>query len=407
MKDILSSFNLHFSCAVFFLLIAYCPAVDYRCDWFVTILPLLVLIYSIAKKMGLPALTKLLLVAFLYSLFEYWVMHRQVDFVTEIRNHMMAFTPLLLCVYFDKEYSRKTALAFIQISLILVLITSITTILGLDVYPDASRKLASRGNKLLVDIWYQMNIGGFDFIYSLVLLLPITYWMIQRSDKKFKIVNTIIFIIELYCIYKSSYTTALVMSLISLCMVIVNIQPHLKPFFYFLGSVFFLLSGTGALSDMILWLSTQVESSYVADRLLQLSMVLNGTDVNDIGTESTNDRLVLYKTALDSFLSSPIWGNNISTFNKELLAGHSVVLDTLAGAGLIGIVFVIVIFKKLFKSTVTRVNNKVSSFVVIPWVMFIAISAGNPSAFLLLYMVIFTFSSLVQRVEFEENQEYE
>ena len=197
MKDILSSFNLHFSCAVFFLLIAYCPAVDYRCDWFVTILPLLVLIYSIAKKMGLPALTKLLLVAFLYSLFEYWVMHRQVDFVTEIRNHMMAFTPLLLCVYFDKEYSRKTALAFIQISLILVLITSITTILGLDVYPDASRKLASRGNKLLVDIWYQMNIGGFDFIYSLVLLLPITYWMIQRSDKKFKIVNTIIFIIEL------------------------------------------------------------------------------------------------------------------------------------------------------------------------------------------------------------------
>ena len=158
---------------------------------------------------------------------------------------------------------------------------------------------------------------------------------------------------------------------------------------------------------MILWLSTQVESSYVADRLLQLSMVLNGTDVNDIGTESTNDRLVLYKTALDSFLSSPIWGNNIFTFNKELLAGHSVVLDTLAGAGLIGIVFVIVIFKKLFKSTVTRVNNKVSSFVVIPWVMFIAISAGNPSAFLLLYMVIFTFSSLVQRVEFEENQEYE
>jgi hypothetical protein len=390
---------------IFSILIASSPAVDYWSNWYITLIPILIIVFGILQKRGFSKLIQPLVLGLLFSLFEYWIIHRQVDFVIQIRNNMMAFTPIVISVFLQNYASNKFLKNSLQLTAFFILITSLTTIIGLEIYPDASRLLASRGDLQMVEVYSKLNIGGFDFIYSLILFLPLSFWLIKNSKGIRKLLNIVTFIAILVCINSSSYATALLMSIVSISLILVNVKPQLKPFFIALGILIVLLAGTGLWSEIFLWMSRNAESAYVADRLLQISLIFGGSGISQITTDTSTERLELYQQSISSFTSSPIWGNNIISFNKEALSGHSVVLDTLAGSGLIGGIIVYLIFRALYKSLIVRTNEIASPFVQATWIMFVLVSIVNPSGFLLIYSMVFSFCILVQRLEHKKKYE--
>lgn len=392
--------KLAYIAAIFSLAIACCPIVDHYCNWYITLLPIAFVLLSIKSKNNWNRLLTSILMAFIFSLFEYLTMHRQMTFFIQMRNNLIAFTPIIITVFIIDSEDKKFSKFYFQAMMVFMLITCVTTIIGLFRFPEASRELASSRGAEFRELYSLLNIGGFDFIYSIIPFLPLAFWMIKNTKGGIRVFNIFVFFVMLVCVYKSSYTIALVMSLLALVLILLDVKPKYKPFFIVLGVVLIAFMGTGLLSDFFLWLSNVVESEYVSDRLLQIVLVLNGTEISQISTSTTADRLELYQRAFNSFLNSPIWGQNIIDFNKNNISGHSIVLDTLGGSGLIGAIIVFLIFRKLFRTLVAPKGETVSPYVKISWIMFFFISMANPSGFMLIYMASFVICSIVQQLEY-------
>lgn len=388
--------------AVLILTISCCPALNFYATWKVMCALLILLVIPILQNTkSLRILAKSFCVAIVFSLFYYWTISRRTDFLISIRNSMLAFVPILTTIFVCCFTDRKFKSAYLQIAMFLILATSITSIIGLNSFPDACRESASFGNKERVLMYERMNIGGYDFIYSLTVFIPVSFWIISHTKKTLKVINVITFFAVCYCVYKSSFTIALLLAIVSALLSIVHIKPKYKPFVYGILIVFLFLICTGILSSLIRILSQAVESDYVSDRLLQLSMLLGGVNINDISTNTSTERLELYRTAWRGFLDSPVWGHNIVIFHKETMSGHSLVLDTLAGSGLIGAVVLAFVFMTLYRLLIRQGTHVVSPLVKTTWIMFFLMSTFNPSAFPLIYMVILTFSAIVQDIDNE------
>ena len=155
------------------------------------------------------------------------------------------------------------------------------------------------------------------------------------------------------------------------------------------------------LAAIVFWISTLVESDYVSDRLLQFAMVLDGTDVNNINTNTTTERIDITQRAVDGFLSSPLFGNNIISFNRKVLSGHSLIIDLLSGSGLLGVLLYARIFYTLFKKIFLKSFLKVNIYVRISWILFIAVSVANPTNFPLIYYTIFPLSIIVDNLSMD------
>ena len=107
-------------------------------------------------------------------------------------------------------------------------ITSITTIIGLNIYPHAARDLAGAN---VLDVYYRKNIGGYGFIYTLVLFIPILLYAYKNMTFSFlKICFSIIIFLFYICIFKSQYTIA---AILSLCMLIFLRKKTSKYWFLF------------------------------------------------------------------------------------------------------------------------------------------------------------------------------
>jgi hypothetical protein len=240
-----------------------------------------------------------------------------------------------------------------------------------------------------------LNIGGFEFIYALTLSIPVIFWMINQTKGVLKLINVGILLSFLYCIYESAYTTALLIAIVILVLLIYNTYSHLRNVIIIGCIILFVIAGSGALSSVFMWLSSTVESEYVSDRLLQIGLVLQGERIENLDTETSNERLLLMKNAWEGFFSSPLWGNNLITWNKNILSGHSLGLDILSSAGILGLVFFVSIFYKVYKKIFSSRFKDLIFQTRIVWIGFIILSIINPSTFPIIYLVVFTFSSII------------
>ena len=322
-----------------------------------------------------------------------------------VRDGMKAFVPILIAFFIRYKSDKGFVKSLLQFLVVLLVITSITTILGLRQFPMASRELAGNNETAQAKLYILMNIGGFDFIYSLVVFLPIMFWLIRNTQKINKWLNIAALIIFLYCIYVSNYATALLLSLIALALGLIERNTKSRPFFIVGLTVILILAGTGVVSHALMDISNIVESEYVADRFVQLSMLLGGTEIQNIHTDSNTERLELFQKAINGFLNSPIWGHNWSDFSP-VISGHSVIFDLLAGAGILGLGMCIYIFYKIFRAVVVVEGERINPYTRAVWILFLLTSVANPSGFSLVYLMIFTAATCIQCLENSVNRQY-
>lgn len=265
------------------------------------------------------------------------------QFIYELMQFLLF--PLIVLYIKRNNFQYYSKVLIIALS-ICYLLTSITTYLGLDLFPAACRQLANSQEKELdsamVPLYKSLNIGGFDFIYSLVLISPLLVYTILRSKKKYyKLLAILVYIGLFLLVIKAQFTTAVLCYVLSsLCFLMKN-QKSSRTFWFLLviGGLFVIFRGI--IGDILIDISGSFESANISNRFEDIGHVIQGEETTSSSAD-IDSRQIKYGMAWDAFCSSPIWGTG------KGVGGHSFILGYMAKYGIIGLGLVIYLFMRIY-----------------------------------------------------------
>lgn len=274
-------------------------------------------------------------------------------------------------------YNKMDYLARIAVPLILIVyaVTALTTYLGLLDNPGASRLMAA--DPTAYHRYFPYNIGGFNFVYSFVLLHPLMICYLK--EKRLWFLAPFLTIIGGMCVLESEYTTAALLFVIS-CIAYffpsrttrnrARFRTNLILFAVVLAMLFLPII-LDSLAELPLFASS-------AEKLQDVANVLRGQDSESV---STQNRIYFYKKSWDTFVADPLFGGK--AFGRSRAGGHSFVLDTLADWGIVGFALVSILywyFRKLYRRICK--NSSTSLYATLFFLLIIAICILNPQAWL-------------------------
>ena len=282
--------------------------------------------------------------------------------------------PIVLGLYILKRCDHALIRFFSFVLIITIIVTMITTYIGIGTYPNSARYLATvaNANDSLYIKYNMANIGGFEFIYTLSLLYPIAIYAYKRR----KINAIIMFIISvsiLTLIIESSYTTAFLMWMIS--SLLLFFKKELKAQFLFLIviiAILLLVVFSESISDLFELLSTRIDNRDISERLRDLAGGREGLE------QSEDPRLELWMGSISVFTNNPLIGKlSISG------GGHSFILDTLATYGLLGMTLVTMLYITIFRKLYLPFKDTAGyGYIVWSFIQTIILSFLNPGMWL-------------------------
>lgn len=254
---------------------------------------------------------------------------------------LLACVPVLLGTYIlqyrhveIKFYSKLIFFAFI--------LTIITTIVGLQQYPDAARWLATASSsveaKLILYEW--KNIGGYHFVYLVVLLYPLLIFAYKQ--KKIGIVLTIGISAGLFLmLLMAEYTIALLLFLVTTILFVEKRNLGGKEVtVLILVALMLCVVFSDYVSDFFTLLGDKLNNDNFSSRLYALAGGKKGLETAD------DNRLELYTMSLNTFLSHPLFGTFMSGGYGS--GGHSFVLDAFAQFGLLGAAVLYFMYRRIY-----------------------------------------------------------
>lgn len=254
---------------------------------------------------------------------------------------LLVFPTIAGCVLLNNRMN-SVIRKIIPITIIVYLITAITTYIGVLRFPGASRVLAA--DSLAYLKYYPLNIGGFEFIYSLVLLHPLIIYFFRKTRKLYFAIP--FSLIVALCVTASEYTMGFLLFIVSLVSYLlpVNISS-------FAGKrrirsiIILVILGIIFIPVIFNFLSQFDFLGSASEKLLDLSSLLQGELVEDDSDIAIRQNI--YLKSWETFLARPILGSKI--YGSPSVGGHSYVLDTLGNWGLIGVFVVFMLFRKTRK----------------------------------------------------------
>lgn len=226
---------------------------------------------------------------------------------------------------------------------IVLIITSITTIIGSIRYPEASRWLATvdEANNVLKTRYDMANIGGYEFVYTVTLLYPLVVYSWKRKRLPWYLAFTIMSLFFGVALF-TEYTTATLLCSVSTITVFVKKTTSVKRVLCILLVILLAFYFIAPLaSSLLIWLSNIVDSPIISERLNAIALGSNGIQESEDGAA----RLRRYQMSIDSFFSSPIWGG---AWEKLPTGGHSFILDFLGMYGAIGMFLLLLFYTSAF-----------------------------------------------------------
>ncbi|RUO78392.1 hypothetical protein [Pseudidiomarina taiwanensis] len=296
---------------------------------------------------------------------------------------------------FNKSTSRQHITKYILLLIIpFVLLTSIETLIALERNAFISRAIKSSGERTL-DILSQ-GIGGYDFIYSLVIVVPL---LISRTlevgfiRKPFKgLLCITLLTLMTAVILKSNYFTALVMMIVGVIIIAFkHVQTSKLKSIYIPLLFFSSVVGITTFSGITLWapeilgvIETIFGSSLTGERLtILIEYLAYGNDLSAITTREG----VLLQGVVNSFSYFPfglIFSQESDRF-YQIITHHSFIFDTLSILGWLGGLFIYCIFLPLI-SRLRRGQKFEALSVLVP---FIIVSINNNLSYLIGFTTFF------------------
>jgi len=185
------------------------------------------------------------------------------------------------------------------------------------------------------------NIGGYDFIYAMVVSLPLVCIAISHSKggRRWAFIGLII--LQLAAIFLSQYTyallyTGLILGVEIIALIIRKLSRNRVKTGVSLAC--------GLIPFTLLALFAKPLLSFAIDLLKNLGFYSFATSLDFLyqflqsGSAPAVSRLPYYLTALEGFRQSPLIGTLAG--GEQLLSYHSDVLDLLSGAGVAGVLIV-------------------------------------------------------------------
>ena len=269
-----------------------------------------------------------------------------------------------------------------KVLLFALFVTSLTTIVGCRIYPNAARTLAtiSDSQDELNVLYSFANIGGYTFVYELVLLYPLLIYAYKRGLLSTSMTVILSVVVGLVAI-SSEYTTALLLFIISSCLYFVKKDFTIKDAITLaiLGIIFIVIFDT-VISSLLLKLADVIESDAISYRLETLA---GGSEALEA---SEDNRILLYGMSLSSFFNSPLWGKMLGASGS--IGGHSQILDALGNYGLIGGLTLFFIYRRIYNYFYEPVMHKAGDGYIF-WMFFQAVFLSTINTGLFLEVLAF------------------
>lgn len=296
------------------------------------------------------------------------------DFITYAINAYMFWLPLLY-VPAVGQLSFETKRKIYLFTVFLFMVTVLTTIIGSIVHADSSRIMASgvageSGAQVLQ--YSKLNIGGYGFVYGLVVFMPYLFYGARRLNHRWVYASFIV--ISVIAVILTQYSIALVAVVALITAVIVFTRKNTALSVAIASVVilvFFLLKDFIVdLLSLITTLFSENGLNFLSDRLGLLVELLS----TNVLTGHALVRQSLYQMSLDAFLVSPLAGN---LTEYHTLGGHSELLDILGATGLFGFAFFVFSMSNHIKNIHSYKGSNAYKYCVFSFLIFIFVSMFN------------------------------
>ncbi len=245
--------------------------------------------------------------------------------------------------YYLMNQGKKHSIKLSKALLFWIFVTIVTTIIGLIRYPLAARILAtfdsSQDAELILYNWN--NIGGYDFVYTLVLLYPLL--ILAFKQKRISGIVTAILSVSIgVVIVLSEYTIALLLFLMTSVLFLFRRKLSLGNMTAFIAiGLLMIIFFSDLFSGLLLWLADLFEDrAFFHERLTALAGGITGLE------SSESNRLELYRESVSNFLKNPIFGTMFS--GRPSGGGHSQILDALSNYGLVGAALIVLMYRQMY-----------------------------------------------------------
>jgi len=252
-------------------------------------------------------------------------------------------------------------------------ITAITTFIGLNFFPTASRnlagQLASVGDLDTARFYLLLGIGGysFSFAFSLIILIML-YWIFNPKYLFFsKPLAVFIALLMVVTMFKMGYTGQILILFLGVFVTRFRYWDYLGPIGkVFTISLFVLLYQVSFLFAPFFYFLSDLNLGYseISSRLENIAMRLDGTllgtdieltDSSDFRSLDKRDLAVgayeiLARKSWNGFLNNPIIGGSD-------IGGHHFFLDWLGTFGLIGFIPLFLVFVRLYKLAQSKIQD--------------------------------------------------
>ena len=284
-----------------------------------------------------------------------------------------------------------------------VLLSICFTLNAYKLYPLISRDVKA-GTELGIE-YMKKGIGGYEFIYFLVLIFPSLFYTIFNRPSlllpKYRLIAFFFAVIVVINIVLSNFSTALLLLLISIlyCIVVPRINSKLVPLFLFLCCILIFFSGQ-LLANLMDWLGTIYGNTTNAERTKEINAFLLKGQMGDALTART----FTYNNSWQAFINNPILGiiTKPLGYSGKYLVGfgqHSQLLDTFALYGFgIGILQLYVYFQPII-SRAKNSDGSICTLTLLMLVLFFVLLFINNATPSIGFAIFFVFPTIYDWIQ--------
>lgn len=292
---------------------------------------------------------------------------------------------LIALVVVAKNNQKKSRMMFWLI-ICMNVITCVTTIVGNDQYPMASRLLATDTiEEYLRRLYAKKNIGSFSLAYGLVLLTPLVIHL-TKSKKINVIIGIGLLVLIGATLMAMEYGMAVILYAASLSLLLIPKLTTKKIIVLLVIVLLFVFLFGGVLANVFEQISLSVDSETLAERFMAVADVLRGEDKTS--SVSAQNRTEFYNMSLRVFAETSLlgrWGRK----NVSVAGGHSFVLDAMGDFGLLGIVALIVVFVTMYQVALKPYKKqKIYPYLLWTYLIAVVLMTLNPKSYAFVFLLV-------------------
>lgn len=250
-----------------------------------------------------------------------------IDPISQVGVFLHYITWPVLYLLFKDKMSNNEKKNFLNYILLICILNNILSLKALFENREISRLLAGAASLTQRQEFFGKGVGGYGHVFAMAFFtIAALYWFLNSKEKYEKILLFVFLLTNYMYILFSSYTTAILLTLILTVFALTMKMESLKITITFAIIVLLIIVFSDELFLAGINIANVLKLDFVSKHLTQLHALQSLSDY------LTLRRSYFYSISWESFKSNPLFGGDFA-------GGHSQLLDCLARMGLFGLSF--------------------------------------------------------------------